>query len=386
MKENRKENPHKHKSLIGNKYDKLTVMSLENREYNKKDRKYIYYYKCKCDCGNYITITNKSLTKNKKHSCVMCRYKYDKIIEQDKPDLVKYIKDKKFIKYPLESHKKITFICDICNKENIREIRKVTKYGYNCPYCSDNISYPEKVMRSFLDINNIKYEVEKIFDWSENRRYDFYIPLFNCIIETHGEQHYKENSDFNRSLAENIEIDNHKEYIAYKNGINDYIIIDCRDTNFEYIKKSIENSMLKNILNISETNWGECEINSLKSIVLEVGKEWNNIKIKDTNTLKLISNKLNISIATVQRYLKICGELGICNYTTKSLIKDDNFISYGSVGVRCIELNKEFNSITKCVEYLNSLNEKTYDASSIVKVCRGKISHHKGYHFEYINK
>ena len=41
--------------------------------------------------------------------------------------------------------------------------------------------------------------MQKTFDDCKNihkLRFDFYLPKYNCVIETHGEQHYKDSTDF----------------------------------------------------------------------------------------------------------------------------------------------------------------------------------------------
>ena len=51
-----------------------------------------------------------------------------------------------------------------------------------------------------------------MFEWSENKRYDVYIPYLNCIVENHGEQHY--NNSFKslngRTLEEEQKNDKYK--------------------------------------------------------------------------------------------------------------------------------------------------------------------------------
>ena len=47
----------------------------------------------------------------------------------------------------------------------------------------------------------------------------FYLPKYNCIIETHGLQHYEESSMTSRSLQEEIDNDLFKQEMALKNGI-----------------------------------------------------------------------------------------------------------------------------------------------------------------------
>ena len=64
--------------------------------------------------------------------------------------------------------------------------------GYGCPKCS--ISRLEEKMMKALEMNNIKYEYEKGFDWLKKdgkMTIDFYLPEYNTAIECQGEQHYQ---------------------------------------------------------------------------------------------------------------------------------------------------------------------------------------------------
>ena len=58
----------------------------------------------------------------------------------------------------------------------------------------------------------------------KKRRYDFYLPDYNLIIEYNGEQHYLENKYFKTSLEEQQKIDAEKEKEAVTHGY-DYLII-----------------------------------------------------------------------------------------------------------------------------------------------------------------
>lgn len=64
--------------------------------------------------------------------------------------------------------------------------------GVGCPVCRE--SKGEKIIRHFLEKNNIFFEREKKFDDCQNKThlpFDFYIESKNLIIEFDGAQHYK---------------------------------------------------------------------------------------------------------------------------------------------------------------------------------------------------
>ena len=114
-----------------------------------------------------------------------------------------------------------------------KSINEVTKCGLSCNNCSDGISYPEKFMMSVLKQLNIEYKFQltkTTFEWCGKYKYDFYLPNYNMIIETHGEQHYFNNGMFPVTVEEQKKIDKEKMSLAISNGV-EYKAIDCRHSN-----------------------------------------------------------------------------------------------------------------------------------------------------------
>ena len=63
------------------------------------------------------------------------------------------------------------------------------------------------------------------------------------IIENHGEQHYIHRGTFkSKSLEDEQRNDVYKKTLARQNGVIHYIVLDCRESNVSWIKKSILNS------------------------------------------------------------------------------------------------------------------------------------------------
>jgi hypothetical protein len=185
------------------------------------------------------------------------------------------------------SAKKANFKCSECGYiDKNKRITTVVRKGFNCPRCSDGISYPEKFMHNMLQQLEIEYDIQKVFNWSHNKRYDFYIPLLNCIIETHGEQHYRGGYEFigGKNLKEEQENDKLKEQLARDYGIENYIIIDCRKSELNFLKNSILNSKLNNIFNLSNIDWGKCHEYSCSSIVKQACGLWND-GIRNSTTI-----------------------------------------------------------------------------------------------------
>ena len=177
----------------------------------------------------------------------------------------------------------------------------VDKDGLGCPNCSDGKSYPEKVVYQLLKQLNITFIWEKKFSWSQNKRYDFYIPSLDIIIEVHGEQHYKEGFTHlgGRTLEEEQLNDEFKYNLALNNSISNYIIIDARKSELQWIKESIMNSELKGVFNLEIINWEEIDIFARRKLITELEELW--LKHK---SIKLISKKTGISQSKIRKYLK----------------------------------------------------------------------------------
>ena len=377
-----------HEDLTGKRFDNLYVLSLNHVEKDNKRQKE-YYYNCKCDCGN-TTIKSTQALKSKTYTkkCEECSSKLDSIYINHK-ELIKYFKNiEDTYNNSLSSKKVVTFVCDKCRHERNIRINSAFAREYHCPVCSDNISYPEKFIISFLKQLNIYFEREKKFDWAGNKRYDFYIPSLSCIIETHGEQHYKNKFSFNRewTLKEEQQNDMNKMKMAKENGIKDYIQLDCSESKMEYIINSLYKSRLNDIMDIMSVNFKECERYARNSILFEICDFWNNMEIKN---MKTIFDNFIFDRNTIARYLKIGNSIGICSYcpslSHKEYMDNDIISKLNSKALRCIELDKEFNSFTSCSKYLKNLTGFSFDRKKISKVCKKELDSYNGYHFELIN-
>lgn len=197
--------------------------------------------------------------------------------------------------------------CKLCGHENYRSADKLLTRIYNCPVCSDKISFPNKFMMSLLLANNIEFESEKIFEWSENKRYDFYIPSTSTIIEMNGAQHYRErkkpNSNWGKSCKEIQKNDMYKKELALKNGIKNYVEIDASESLPDYISNSIQNSFISYLLddiNISEI-LQKC---LLQSKVMDVVNYYNKGIVSTTKLCKLV----DITGNTCRKYIKLAKE------------------------------------------------------------------------------
>lgn len=260
------------------------------------------------------------------------------------------------------SRKNIYLKCPKCGEEKCITPDLFVNKGISCKKCSDGISYPERFMYNLLKQLNIDFEYQYCPKWIAPKRYDFYISSLNCIIETHGTQHYEEiHRNGARSLQEEQENDIFKKQFAIINGIDHdhYIVIDCRQSNMNWIRGNILKSKLAILFDLSKINWNKADEESQTSLVKKVCELWNSGIHNSTN----IGTILKLNRSTVNRYLNRGNGLGLCVYT-KNLVK-----------VYCIELDKIFDSITEASQ-LTQIR-----ITSIEACCKGSYHTAGGYHW-----
>lgn len=291
-----------------------------------------------------------------------------------------------------QSNKKIEVVCPHCkNKKNIT-VSGIYKYkSIGCKHCGDSVTYPERIMINILSQLNIEFEIQYSEVWSMDRRYDFYFNLNNqkIIVETHGEQHYKQAKNFKRTLKEEQENDKLKKNLALINGIDKYIVIDCRYSDLKWIKNNILNSELPNLLDLSNINWLKCEKSSLPNLIKEICDYWNNKEEWETTQTIADNNSWGIkSKETIRNYLKKGTKLGWCEYNPKEeVVKSSK--NNGKKNAKKVEIFKEGVSlgIFESCTSLSEQSEEIFGVKLLVKnisnVCKGRQSNHKGFTFKY---
>lgn len=216
------------------------------------------------------------------------------------------------------SHSRHDFICPQCGcliKNTI--VKDVCRNGFVCPCCSDGVSYPERFVANVLRQLKVHYKHDGIFSWSELKRYDFYIEDLSLIIETHGEQHYDEDKQFYDTIENQRANDKYKMELAFSNGIKHYIVLDCRESDADFIKSSILSSELTKLFDLSFIDWKKCAADSCKSNIVMACDLWNN----GTRSAKEISEIMCLTRTTIINYLNKGTKYGICNYDGKEQMR-----------------------------------------------------------------
>lgn len=273
-----------------------------------------------------------------------------------RPDIARMLKDKSVgFGITRGSNEKVPFVCPVCGADCMMSPHSVLTNGITCKACGDGIGYPNKFIFNVLKQMGILFQTEKKFLWSSNRRYDFFIPSTQTIIEVHGMQHYVNSSGvFRRSLEEEQSNDLFKQEMALKNGIENYIVIDARYSNADWISRHILQSDLSKFSSIINVNFDECDAFSEKSLVVSACQLWDSGMSK-----KEIVKELSLSITTVYSLLKKGSKSGLClkdiyePKTKKIVVKMDKYL-HNQKKVICLNTGVIYNSITEAATICNT--------------------------------
>ena len=306
------------------------------------------------------------------------------------PEIAAMLKNKDDgYKYNAGSNVKLSWICPDCGNERILSPNKMVINKSNCSVCNNDISYPEKFVTSLLNQAGMHFEREKIFDWSNNKRYDFYIPTHNCIIETHGKQHYS-NSDFSylggRTCSEEQYNDDLKMSYAKEYGkITNYVVLNCKKSEMKWIKHSVlESGLLETLLIAPETiDWDECDKFASDNLTKLICEAYDN-----GEDIKSLCKTFNLSHNSIISKLKHGGQFGWCSYNPQDAIKNANKEN----GKRVIEtMSKpvvQLDTENKIIKEFPSIQEaqRELSISHIWDCITGRRNSAGGYKWRYKNE
>ena len=178
-------------NLIGRTYGKLTVI---NRDENKHGKT---YWKCKCECGNIVTVNSYCLKSGQTKSCG-CINK-ELMSEKFLDDLTGQRFGRLTVIERAESRKQpkggrsTRWLCQ-CDCGNVVLVNASTLKNGESKSCGCIKSYGEIKIIQWLKDHNIEYIPQKRFNGlvgigGGKLSYDFYIPQYNILIEVQGIQH-----------------------------------------------------------------------------------------------------------------------------------------------------------------------------------------------------
>lgn len=198
------------KDLTGMTFDKLYVEGLDGY-YSYPNGEKDYKWKCRCECGNYITIRGNSIKSKGNHSCKRCSTKkYSRIQVADM--LNRQFGDLKVLSKADDTYTKANTVVDWwnckCNCGSILKVRGVSLRNGHTTSCGCNRlrmlaesgyeSQFEKAVRLLLDNLSYKYTTQKTFPnlfglGNHLLSYDFCVVQndVSYLIELNGLQHYE---------------------------------------------------------------------------------------------------------------------------------------------------------------------------------------------------
>jgi hypothetical protein len=367
------------KGYLLNEFSAKNIKKPNQLSYGTKT---VVWWNCpKCQNEYDMDVKQRTMGRNCPYCCVpIKRINETNNLWKTHPHIAELIKDTEVgNKVTWGSHNKVEFCCSDCGYEQQKTISKVAALGkLSCSKCGDGLSYPEKFIFNILEQLKINFETQKIFEWSKNKRYDFYIPS-NIIIEAHGMQHYV-STGFDRTLEDEIKNDQYKLTLAKENNMK-YFVIDCRESTLDFIKNSILNSDFSKIYNLDKINWQKAHEFAFKTnLVKESCDLWNS----GVESVVEIGKLLKLSRGTIVRYLKLGAELSWCNYDPIEVGKKSSRINGSISNKEIVQLNKDDGNYIKT---WNSSHEAARELSisqgNISYVCIGKRNHTGGYRWMY---
>lgn len=346
-------------------------------------------YKVKCLTCGYVFIRKEFEIKNEQGcSCCAGRTVVPGINDMwtTNPELAKLLNDPEDgYKYTQSSNKVLTWKCPDCGELIYKTAGTVNERGLGCRSCGSGISYPNRFMFNLLRELNVKFKSEKTFDWSDGRVYDFYLEDYNYIIEVHGMQHYRD-CGFTVGIKEQKKIDKYKEKLAKNNKIDEYIIIDCRYSEAEYIMNNIKNSLLNKMFDLSKIDIEELDKKSRTKMMYEIIDFY-----KKGMEVSEIAKIYDITITAVYNYLHKAEKMGFIkfDYSKSNKLRSSNgqstYYQNHSTPIKCVENEYYFGSLA----LVESESEKIFGRKilkSCVCVALRDNKQTYGYTFEYVTR
>ena len=312
--------------------------------------------KCQCKINSdHVWYSRPDVLLHYKSGCPYCNNKkvcLENSLGYNHPELIKYFKDKEeaFL-YTSGSSKRVQLVCPECGTEKTLKVEDLVNYGFSCQNCSDGVSFPNKFIRNFLNMNNIDFISEWNPKWANNYRYDVMFKINNniYICEMDGVFHKNENV---------IESDKIKNKLAEENNCI-MIRVECYDSDPKYIYENMKKTILNELFDLENFDWIECAKRAEKSLFIKI---CNYINENKNITLSELVNKFQLGKTTINRYIKRGEKLKLINDRKKGIQNGNKIIVYKN--------NKEFkkyNSIRSLHDNMQNDLNKYLNRGTILK-------------------
>ena len=187
-------------------------------EYENREKVYPVQIIKECKINSLIKVNKSPLDKPTPENWLYQRTDLHKFV--DNPDDLK--------NYHMGSGKTYKWKCPSCGKRFNKRILDVTQWGMSCDLCSSGFSKNERLVSIILTKIKEGYVTQKEFSdcrIKQSLPFDFYLPQYNMVIETHGAQHYEE-VKFYKTNEHTLKSDKIKKKYCKDNNIQ-YCEINC---------------------------------------------------------------------------------------------------------------------------------------------------------------
>lgn len=217
--------------------------------------------------------------------------------------------------YSIGSKETLEFICEYCGNIFPRQLHHIERRGLCCPFCSDGISFPNKLIYyvvSSTDAENI--DAEWTPKWLYPYRYDLYFEYKGdrYVVEMDGGLgHGNRSYDNNCADVNGLQNDKIKDELAKQHGI---IIIRINadygnQDKYSFLRFHILQSQLSSIFSMNCVDWNECFKRASSSLVFKAAELYNyGLSAKE------MVEALAYSHSSILKWLKQATELGLCRY------------------------------------------------------------------------
>lgn len=186
----------------GKIYNRLTVIE---RDYCKTDSSKNVYWKCQCECGNFVSFPGTKLRNGTAKSCGCLRKeKLSKIAKQNH-QIIDEIGNRygrlTVIEMVNLDKKQGAFWKCKCDCGTYTIVRGTQLRNGKTSSCGCLVSKGEETIKQFLNDNNISFISQKTFNdcrfpgTKALAKFDFYLPDINLLIEYDGPQHFSYNEN-----------------------------------------------------------------------------------------------------------------------------------------------------------------------------------------------
>lgn len=349
--------------------DQIRIKKYKDREVTTKG----YEYECTI-CSYRGTITESRIKRMKSLGCACCK---GQVIDEHINSIVAKEENHWMIEYFIggyeeaklyapQSSKTIEMICPICKRTKSNKICNLYhRKSIGCT-CNSGISRLERVISEVLFLNDIQYIKEYKLEGYTNKRYDFFLPELNILIEAHGGQHYRVGRN---SIWEDLKTVQENDMLKYDMAVNrgyncneSYFIIECPTDRVEDIYQQLADLPF---ISLTEEELKECLISSTKDHLKDI-KEY--LEAKPQATKNELCKYFGFSKEKLSALLRRGVREGIISYDTtqyerlntpgrKVYVYKDEKLVY------------EFDSVSHCLRYMTEHHNFPYKNSYMRKLC-----------------